>query len=43
MPTGWYKDSMASEPVTDEDVLLPGEALSISAESGFTLQFPSAM
>lgn len=43
MPTGWYKDSSAGEPVTDEDVLLPGEALSISAESGFTLKFPSAM
>lgn len=43
MPDGWYKDSAASEPVTDEDVLAPGEALSISAEVGFTLQFPSAL
>ena len=43
MPDGWYKDSAASEPVTDEDVLAPGEALSISAEAGFTLKFPSAL
>ncbi len=40
---GWYKDSIGMEPVGDDDVLLPGESVVVTAETGFTIKIPSAL
>ena len=43
VPDGWYKDMFGDEPVTDEDVLAPGESMIFNAESEMTLTFPSCL
>ncbi len=40
---GWYKDAGGGEAVSDNDVLLPGESVVVTAETGFTIKFPSAL
>ncbi len=40
---GWFKDGYAGEAVTDDDALLPGESLVVTAEMGFTLKIPAAL
>ena len=39
---GWYKDD-AGTPVTDADVLEPGESMIFTSAAGMTLTFPAAL
>ena len=41
--TGWYKDAIGAEPVTDDDVLEPADSMFFASESDLTLTFPAVL
>ena len=43
VPDGWYKDSTGEEPVTDEDVLSPADAMIFTSDSDLTFTFPAVL
>ena len=43
VPTGWYKDMLGDEPVTDEDVLEPAGSMFFAADSDLTVTFPAVL
>ncbi len=43
VPTGWYKDVLGDEPVTDADVLEPSDSMIFAADSDLTFTFPAVL
>ena len=43
VPTGWYKDMVGEEAVTDEDVLVAADALFFAADSDIEFTFPACL
>jgi len=41
--TGWYKDMLGDEAVTDEDVLDPADAMIFTSDSDLTFTFPAVL
>ena len=40
---GWYKDDFGGTPVSDEDILSPGESMIYTSASDFTITFPACL